>query len=135
MSARLTVRTIKASFISLCLSVAVTGVAVATPSATSPPPSGSAVANGEVHWAAGRLDEAEQAFAQAFKANPQSTKAGMKRVGFAHQDTAWSTVCHTQSTDLETIENEMTNESAMLQTRTLALAHGEITKLEDKTCH
>lgn len=74
-------RSLKASFMSLCLSLAVTGVAAATPSATSPPPSGSAVAIGDVHWAAGRLDEAEQAFAQAFKANPQSTKAGMKLAG------------------------------------------------------
>lgn len=74
-------RSLKASFMSLCLTVAVTGVSAATPSAYSPPPSGNEVANGDLLWAAGRLDEAEKAFAHAFKANPQLTEAGMKLAG------------------------------------------------------
>lgn len=49
--------------------------------------------------------------------------AGAKRAGVAHSDTWWTTVWRTELTDLEAIEDEMTNESAMLQTRTLALGY------------
>ena len=57
------------------------------------------------------------------------TKAGMKRVGFAHQNTVWITIYKTDLTDIEAIEDEMTDESERLQTRTL--------KLQDKepVCH
>lgn len=58
------------------------------------------------------------------------TKAGMKRVGLAHADTWWTTAMHTQNTDIEAIEDEMTDESAMLQTRTLQLAQKGAAQLE-----
>lgn len=43
--------------------------------------------------------------------------AGFKRAGFAHADTYWTTLMPTQHTDLNDIEDEMTDESSMLQTR------------------
>lgn len=42
---------------------------------------------------------------------------GAKRVGEAHADTWWITVHHTDLTDQHAIEDEMTNESASLQSR------------------
>lgn len=62
------------------------------------------------------------------------TKAGMKRVGFAHRDTCWTTVCHTKLTDIEAIEDEMTDESEMLQTRTFKLRNESQQQLEGKQC-
>lgn len=49
--------------------------------------------------------------------------AGAKRAGVAHSDTWWVTIHRTDLTDLDAIEDEMTGESAMLQTRTQALGH------------
>lgn len=43
--------------------------------------------------------------------------AGFKRAGIAHADTWWATLWPTDQTDLISIEDEMTNESAALQTR------------------
>ena len=40
-----------------------------------------------------------------------ATKAGNKRVGLAHADTIWTTVCHTNLTDIEAIEEELVEES------------------------
>ena len=54
------------------------------------------------------------------------TKAGMKRVGFAHAGTYWTTCSYTELTEIEAIEDELTDESEMLQTRTLKL-HGKET--------
>nr|WP_145546384.1 hypothetical protein [Variovorax boronicumulans] len=62
------------------------------------------------------------------------TKAGMKRVGFAHRDTCWTTVFHTKLTDIEAIEDEMTDESEMLQTRTLKLRNEPQQQLEGEQC-
>lgn len=62
------------------------------------------------------------------------TKAGMKRVGFAHRDTCWTTVCHTKLTDIEAIEDEMTDESDKLQTRTLKLCAEKHQQLENDQC-
>jgi hypothetical protein len=45
------------------------------------------------------------------------TKAGMKRAGYAHSDTVWTTICKTDKTDLQDIENELVVESDKLQTR------------------
>ena len=45
------------------------------------------------------------------------TKAGMKRAGYAHGPTAWTTVCKTDKTDLAEIENELVIEAEKLQTR------------------
>lgn len=58
------------------------------------------------------------------------TKAGMKRVGFAHADTAWTTVCQTELTDIEAIENELVEEAEKLQTRQLKVATETLNKLE-----
>lgn len=44
-------------------------------------------------------------------------KAGNKRAGLAHTDTWWTTVWPTELSDIAEIEDEMTNESSMLQTR------------------
>lgn len=42
---------------------------------------------------------------------------GAKRLGHAHADTWWVTLHHTMLTDVSDIEDEMTCESAQLQTR------------------
>lgn len=59
------------------------------------------------------------------------TKAGMKRVGFAHADTAWTTVCQTELTDIEAIEDELVEEAERLQTRTLKIATETAQRLEE----
>lgn len=64
-----------------------------------------------------------------------TVKAGSKRAGFAHSDTKWTTVCHTELTDIEAIEDEMTDDSARLQTRQLALPATKFNELEGKKCH
>lgn len=46
-------------------------------------------------------------------------KAGAKRTGYALADTYWTTIWFTDLTDIRAIEDEMTEESEMLQTRTL----------------
>ena len=50
-----------------------------------------------------------------------TTKAGNKRVGLAHADTIWTTVCHTFLTDIEEIEAELVEEPERLQTRQFVL--------------
>lgn len=47
---------------------------------------------------------------------------GTKRVGHAHADTWWICCHHTTLTDQREIEDEMTNESASLNSRLLELA-------------
>lgn len=59
-----------------------------------------------------------------------ATKAGMKRGGFAHADTVWTTLCATELTDIEAIEDELVVESARLQTRVMALETATIEQLE-----
>jgi hypothetical protein len=44
-------------------------------------------------------------------------KAGYKRAGVAHADTWWTTVFQTDKIEITEIEDEMTNESHLLQTR------------------
>lgn len=46
-------------------------------------------------------------------------KAGAKRAGYAHEDTAWTTIWPTSLTDITAIEDEMTSEGELLQTRRL----------------
>lgn len=53
------------------------------------------------------------------------TAAGMKRVGYVHQDTVWTTMHRTDLTDVEAIEEEMTDEVDKLQTRNLKITHKE----------
>lgn len=59
------------------------------------------------------------------------TKAGAKRVGYAHADTVWTTICETQLTDFEAIEDELVEESKMLQTRQLAIQSNDLELLEN----
>lgn len=54
--------------------------------------------------------------------NVLETKAGMKRCGFAHADTQWTTISRTDLTVIGDIEDELVVESERLQTRTLAIA-------------
>lgn len=42
---------------------------------------------------------------------------GYKRVGFAHADTVWTTLIHTNGKSVDEIELEMTDEPHLLQTR------------------
>lgn len=63
--------------------------------------------------------------------NVLPTKAGSKRAGFAHADTVWTTICHTNLTDIEAIEDELVEESARLQTRQAALPTTHFEALED----
>lgn len=49
------------------------------------------------------------------------SKAGIKRAGIAHADTVWTTLCKTDLTDIEDIEDELVEESARLQTRIQAI--------------
>ena len=51
--------------------------------------------------------------------------AGFKRAGIAHADTYWTTVWPTELTDLQAIEDEMTGESSMLQTRRAGIEFAE----------
>lgn len=52
---------------------------------------------------------------------------GAKRAGVAHSDTWWTCLWCTDLTNIEAIEDEMTSESAMLQTRRTEL---DFTKFE-----
>ena len=51
------------------------------------------------------------------------TKAGMKRAGFAHAATCWTTVCKTEHTDIANAENDLVEEADQLQTRLLLKAN------------
>ena len=59
------------------------------------------------------------------------TKAGSKRAGIAHTDTTWTTLCATELTDFEAIEDELVVESARLQTRQPALQNATFEALEN----
>ena len=49
--------------------------------------------------------------------NVLPTRAGMKRIGRAHADTMWTTICRTDLTDLTAIEDSLVEDSHLLQTR------------------
>lgn len=53
-----------------------------------------------------------------------TAQPGAKRAGYAHADTWWTTVHHTEQVDVRAIEAEMTTEADRLQTRTLQLEGG-----------
>ena len=59
--------------------------------------------------------------------------AGFRRAGFAHADTYWTTLLHTEMDDLQAIEDAMTDQSATLQTRTLAISSDKTIKVN--LCH
>lgn len=49
--------------------------------------------------------------------NVLPARAGFKRAGVAHSDTWWTTLWPTELQDIAAIEDEMTSEASMLQTR------------------
>lgn len=62
-----------------------------------------------------------------------TTKAGMKRAGLAHSDTAWTTICRTSFdslADLHAIEAELVEEPERLQTRRQEIEHARQPELE-----
>ena len=59
------------------------------------------------------------------------TKAGMKRAGVAHEDTYWTTVCFTEESDLEAIEDDLVHDSHLLQTRSPGIGCDQLLKLGD----
>ena len=60
--------------------------------------------------------------------NVITTKAGSKRVAHTHADTYWTTVLHTDCTELEAIEADAVEDPQNLQTR--HLGQNELIKLE-----
>jgi hypothetical protein len=56
--------------------------------------------------------------------------AGFKRAGYAHEDTWWTTIWHTDKTDSRDMEDEMTSESEMLQTRRAGIVFEQTEVLE-----
>jgi hypothetical protein len=57
------------------------------------------------------------------------TRAGMKRAGFAHADTIWTTVCATDQTDLHAIEADLVIEAERLQTRNPEIEQAPLLRL------
>lgn len=57
-------------------------------------------------------------------------RAGFKRAGWAHGDTYWTTVWPTELTDIKAIEDEMTSESSLLQTRREGIEYERTAALE-----
>lgn len=55
---------------------------------------------------------------------------GVKRVGIAHADTYWTTVWRTELTDPQAIEDEMTDETGLLQTRRPAIGHTPMERIK-----
>ena len=49
--------------------------------------------------------------------------AGAKRAGIAHADTYWTMICQTELTDVHAIEDEITSESHLLQSRSIGIEH------------
>ena len=59
-----------------------------------------------------------------------TSKPGMKRAGFAHADTVWTTIHATDETDIEKLEDMLVEESHRLQSRTLAIRAESLEALE-----
>ena len=57
-----------------------------------------------------------------------TTPKGAKRVAYAHADTDWTTVLHTDCTELDDIEEDAVENAEALQSR--ALGQNELLKLE-----
>lgn len=55
---------------------------------------------------------------------------GAKRAGIAHADTYWTTVWRTELTDPQAIEDEMTDETGLLQTRRPAIGHTPMERIK-----
>ena len=74
-------RSFSLRFTGFCIALVIAAASAATPPAASHPQLVSQIVNGDLLWAAGKLDEAEKTFAYAFKVNPKSADAGMKLAG------------------------------------------------------
>lgn len=59
------------------------------------------------------------------------TRAGAKRAGFAHADTWWTTLCATELTDINAIEDELVEQPERLQTRSPAIGCAPLVQLEN----
>lgn len=57
-------------------------------------------------------------------------KAGFKRAGVAHADTYWTMLCHTDLVDVHEIEDEISSEANLLQSRRRELEFEERTALK-----
>jgi len=64
--------------------------------------------------------------------NVFATKAGMRRVGYAHSDTYWTSVIHTKETEIEKIEEDITPDSHKLQTRRAGITSKVTNFLEEE---
>lgn len=60
-----------------------------------------------------------------------TTAAGMKRAGYAHAETRWTTICRTDLTDLAKIEDELVECPEMLQARSALIGLATRRQLED----
>lgn len=55
-----------------------------------------------------------------------SAEKGSKRLGIAHADTWWTAIIQTDAEDIESAEDDMTSESARLQSRVMRLDHDPV---------
>lgn len=62
--------------------------------------------------------------------NVLPARAGFKRAGIAHADTYWTMLCHTDLTDVNEIEEAITSESHMLQTRREGIEYDQTLSLK-----
>lgn len=60
-----------------------------------------------------------------------ATRAGVKRAGYTHGPTRWTTICRTDLMDLAAIEAELVEQPETLQTRNPLIGQGEPARLED----
>ena len=55
---------------------------------------------------------------------------GLKRAGIAHEYTVWTTISHTNLTDIREIEEELIENPEDLQTRRIGIANPKLERLE-----
>ncbi len=60
-----------------------------------------------------------------------ATKAGVKRAGYTHGPTRWTTICRTDRTDVQDAEDELVERPETLQTRNPLIGQGAVAQLED----
>lgn len=61
------------------------------------------------------------------------SRAGTKRACYAHGDTVWTALCHTEEKDIEAIEADLVEQPERLQTRNPAIGFAQ--QLESLPCH
>lgn len=60
-----------------------------------------------------------------------ATKAGMKRAGYTHGPTRWTTICRTAQTTVQAAEDELVEQPERLQTRNPLIGQGVVAWLKD----